>query len=132
MQLPFFLIPNNNLIPLTSSLKRYSSTISSEKSSGCISCNGLSTDFYHTQCVTPCPVGSYSSTGNSPCTLCNPGTYNNYTGQIYCLPCSNGTYQPQYGQTTCQPCGGPNMSTSPSLGASSLSQCYDPRLTTRY
>jgi hypothetical protein len=54
----------------------------------------------------PCAAGSYSATGNEPCTPCGPGTYQPATGQNSCLNCGPGTFELDSGSQVCDPCPG--------------------------
>ena len=50
---------------------------------------------------TPCAPGSFSSTGNQPCTPAPPGSFVAVTGAISATPCALGTFQPSSGQISC-------------------------------
>jgi hypothetical protein len=91
-----------------------------------------------------CPAGSYSSQGDSHCTLCTPGTYSGRTGATrpdtclkcpqgtystalqatsshICTQCDVGTYQENPGSTACEPC--PVDTYGTISAATDLSQC---------
>ena len=51
----------------------------------------------------PCAVGTYSSTGNTPCVSAPAGRFVSVTGATSALPCPTGTYQPSTGQSACIP-----------------------------
>jgi uncharacterized repeat protein (TIGR01451 family) len=51
--------------------------------------------------VTQCPAGSYSATGDTPCTLAPAGYYVSNTGATAATACTAGSYQPTAGQTSC-------------------------------
>ena len=49
----------------------------------------------------PCQPGSYSTTGNEPCTPASAGYYVGTTGATTQTECAAGTYQPNTGQSSC-------------------------------
>jgi hypothetical protein len=51
----------------------------------------------------PCAVGTYSTTGNTPCITAPAGRFVSVTGSTSALPCPTGTYQPSTGQSACLP-----------------------------
>jgi hypothetical protein len=70
----------------------------------------------------PCPAGSFSGTGNAPCTLaalgrfvpttgatselpCPPGSFSSTTGAVSCTPAAAGSFVPTSGASTQQLCG---------------------------
>eukprot|EP01022_Parablepharisma_sp_SALTPOND_P027084 TRINITY_DN6572_c0_g1_i1.p1 TRINITY_DN6572_c0_g1~~TRINITY_DN6572_c0_g1_i1.p1 ORF type:complete len:2609 (-),score=102.52 TRINITY_DN6572_c0_g1_i1:818-8608(-) len=97
----------------------------------CINCaagkhNPLGSSFSSASCVN-CAAGSYSGSGQALCTLCTPGTYQEFAGKTSCVLCGIGTvnadlgstsvascitceegfYQPAEGQATCLSCSNP-------------------------
>lgn len=55
----------------------------------------------------PCDPGTYSSTGNAPCTDCEAGSYNPSPGQSVCMHCDTGSFNPNQGSASpndCLPC----------------------------
>ena len=55
------------------------------------------------ECTT-CPAGSACVAGSSTHTMCVPGTITATEGQSKCSPCSGGEYQEQIGSTACRRC----------------------------
>ncbi len=53
----------------------------------------------------PCAAGSYSTTGDEPCTAAPAGSYVGTAGASSATPCSAGTYQDLTGQISCKPAG---------------------------
>ena len=51
--------------------------------------------------ATPCSPGSYSTTGNAPCTAADAGNFVSGTGSTAETACLAGTYQPNTGQSSC-------------------------------
>ena len=51
----------------------------------------------------PCALGSYSTTGNTPCVTAPAGRFVSVTGAITAVPCPVGTFQNQTGQSACLP-----------------------------
>ena len=51
--------------------------------------------------ATPCSPGSYSTTGNAPCTAADAGNFVSGTGATAETPCLAGSYQPNTGQSSC-------------------------------
>ena len=51
----------------------------------------------------PCAIGTYSATGNAPCTSAPAGRFVSITGATSALNCPVGTYQNQTGQSACLP-----------------------------
>jgi hypothetical protein len=51
--------------------------------------------------ATPCSPGSYSTTGNAPCTAADAGNFVSGTGATAETACLAGTYQPNTGQSSC-------------------------------
>jgi Tyrosine-protein kinase ephrin type A/B receptor-like len=70
---------------------------------------------------TPCAPGSYSSTGDQPCTPASPGSSVASTGATSAMPCALGTYQPSSGQISCL--NAPAGSFVASTGATSATPC---------
>jgi hypothetical protein len=54
----------------------------------------------------PCGAGFYSATGNSPCTPCPAGTFNDSLGQTSCTDCGPGTFELDQGSQACDACPG--------------------------
>jgi hypothetical protein len=88
--------------------------------------------------LVPCAQGSYSATGNEPCTPAPPGYYVDTTGATAATPCAPGYFQDQAGQQSCAaaPIGFyvatlaataatqcPSGTTTPAAGATSASAC---------
>ena len=68
-----------------------------------------------------CSPGSFSATGNAPCTLCAAGSIQPLSGQTSCSLCAPGRFQTQSGQTVCALCAaGAFQSNS---GGTSCTQC---------
>ena len=51
-----------------------------------------------------CPVGKYSSSSNSSCQSCQPGTYSLKAGSSSCTSCERGKYSTDAGQERCKQC----------------------------
>ena len=51
--------------------------------------------------ATPCSPGSYSTTGNAPCTAADAGNFVSGTGATVETACLAGSYQPNTGQSSC-------------------------------
>ncbi len=71
--------------------------------------------------VAPCAAGTYSSTGNTPCTPAPAGSYVSGPGATSATPCSAGSYQPNSGQTAC--IASPAGSYVSGPGATAATQC---------
>lgn len=95
--------------------------------------------------ITPCAPGSYSSTGNQPCTPAPPGSFVASPGATSATPCRAGTFQPSAGQPSCllAPVGSyvstigaasatacPTGTTTTTPGATSIADCQVPTRTT--
>jgi hypothetical protein len=50
---------------------------------------------------TDCPVGTFSATGDAPCTPAPPGTFVNTVGATSATQCALGTFQPSAAQVSC-------------------------------
>jgi hypothetical protein len=48
-----------------------------------------------------CDPGSFSATGNAPCTLAPAGTFVDTAGAVAATPCAIGSYQSDEGQVSC-------------------------------
>jgi hypothetical protein len=53
---------------------------------------------------TLCESGSYSISGQSSCTLCPPGTFNDVNGSASCTPCIEGLFNPVNGSKSANDC----------------------------
>jgi hypothetical protein len=51
--------------------------------------------------ATPCQAGTFSATGNTPCTPAPAGSYISTTGATEATPCLAGSFQPNSGSTSC-------------------------------
>lgn len=51
-----------------------------------------------------CPIGTFSETGEEPCTECEAGTFTVTTGSTVCTDCPPGRFQPIRGESTCLSC----------------------------
>ena len=71
--------------------------------------------------VTPCSAGSYSATGDTPCTLAPAGSYVSTTGAMAATPCGLGTYSNVTGSSSCTPA--PEGSYVGTTGAMAAAQC---------
>lgn len=69
----------------------------------------------------PCPTGSFSASGQTPCTPCAAGTFAAFTGSTACTPCPVGNFQATTGQTTCVNC--TPGSAQPAAGATTCVAC---------
>lgn len=69
-------------------------------------CNDCTAGYYCTGGVSalPCGRGTYSGPGQSSCTLCGQGKYQDIEFQSNCLECEQGKYQDLQGQSVCQNC----------------------------
>lgn len=52
----------------------------------------------------PCPTGTFSSSGQSACTLCGVGTYAAESGSVTCSPCPRGTFSVVPAAVMCVQC----------------------------
>ncbi|KAF5326312.1 hypothetical protein D9611_000456 [Ephemerocybe angulata] len=64
---------------------------------------------------TRCLAGTYSATGNAPCTSCAPGTYSKESGQTRCIQARAGYYVPTAGQTTETACKAGTYNSNPGM-----------------
>jgi hypothetical protein len=71
--------------------------------------------------VIPCNPGTFSATGEQPCTPCSPGTAQPNSGATQCAPCAPGTIAPAQGATVCSPC--PPETYQPAVGAIACLPC---------
>ncbi|PFX23105.1 Fibropellin-1 [Stylophora pistillata] len=55
-------------------------------------------------CLVPCPPGSYSPTGLAPCTLCNKLSFQPQSESRSCFPCPGTTITNMYGSRNSQDC----------------------------
>ena len=69
----------------------------------------------------PCGAGTFSATGNAPCTAAPPGTFVTGTGATAPTPCPAGSYQPNSSATACLPA--PVGTFVPGSGATSPTPC---------
>lgn len=91
--------------------------------------------------VVPCAPGTYSATGNAPCTPAPPGFFVDDAGATSATPCAAGSFQPSIGQSSCllAPIGSyvplvgsttattcPPGTTTAAQGATLLSDCVPP------
>jgi len=53
---------------------------------------------------TMCPAGSACPTGSTTNSICPPGSITATAGESQCSPCVGGTYQNVYGETSCKNC----------------------------
>jgi hypothetical protein len=53
--------------------------------------------------VTPCPIGTYSATGSTPCTPAAAGSFVSTIGAVSATPCAPGTYSAVTGASACTP-----------------------------
>jgi hypothetical protein len=77
--------------------------------------------FVYAGASTPCAAGTYSATGNAPCSQADPGFFVPDTGWQGQMPCMPGTYSANYGSTTCTPA--PAGSIAPATGMSLAILC---------
>jgi hypothetical protein len=52
---------------------------------------------------TPCAAGTYSATGNAPCSQADPGFFVPNAGWIFQIPCGPGYFSPNFGSMSCTP-----------------------------
>ncbi len=71
--------------------------------------------------ATPCPAGSFSATGETPCTPAPAGAYVPGSGATSATPCAAGTFSPSAGAIACTPA--PVDTYVPTAGASSPTPC---------
>merc|ERR1712216_17027 len=70
-----------------------------------------------------CPIGSISSTGLEPCTLCAAGKYQGHGGKTRCIECSPGHFSEE-GKAKCSQCdGGEYADTSGSSACKDMPRC---------
>lgn len=70
-----------------------------------------------------CPQGSYSATGNLPCTTAPAGTYVGTTGATSATNCPAGTYNPSTGSTSPAACQTSPVGTYSPAGSPSSTNC---------
>jgi len=71
--------------------------------------------------VSQCLAGTYSATGNAPCTQASPGNFVPMAGATSQTACLAGTYQPNSGATTCLSADAGSYATGP--GATMQTAC---------
>ncbi len=80
-----------------------------------------SAELYDDGSATPCAPGSYSATGNEPCTAAPAGSYVASAGATAPTPCAPGTYSALTGSTSCNAAPLGMYATGP--GATSATPC---------
>ena len=108
---------------------------------GCVLAVGLAAGATPALASTPCAPGSFSPTGQQPCTPAPPGSFVASTGAISATPCAIGTYQPNAGQLSClpapigsfvsttgatSPTACPTGTTTSTIGSTSVADCHAP------
>jgi cysteine-rich repeat protein len=73
--------------------------------------------------LNPCPPGRFSEDGFTPCTVCDPGTFTEFSESTSCTECPEGTYQADAGAIECIEC---PLGTAHALtGQDELSDCTE-------
>ncbi|KAI0629838.1 hypothetical protein C8Q77DRAFT_270120 [Trametes polyzona] len=80
----------------------------------------ISTAAVPVSAASPCPAGSFSSSGKTPCTECSPGTYQPDAGQTSCRTAQAGWFASGKGATSQKICQQGSFSTG---GAASCTLC---------